>query len=77
MPYKTTEDLPDTVKGSLPSHASEIFLSAYNNAYENYKDPDDRKSGDSREEVAFKVAWSAVKRDYFKGDDDKWHKKDD
>jgi cation transport regulator ChaB len=27
------------------------------------------------EETAFRVAWSAVKRDYEKGDDEQWHKK--
>ncbi|MBD2440371.1 ChaB family protein [Nostoc sp. FACHB-110] len=27
------------------------------------------------EESAFRVAWSAVKRDYEKGEDGQWHKK--
>jgi cation transport regulator len=43
----------------------EIFLAAFNNANEEYKE----------EETAFKVAWSAVKRDYEKGEDGNWHKK--
>ncbi len=35
----------------------------------------DRRGDDSREEVAHKVAWAAVKKEYEKGDDDKWHPK--
>lgn len=65
MPYKQTDELPDSVKNHLPKHAQEIFLAAFNNANEEYKE----------EETAFKVAWSAVKRDYEKGDDGNWHKK--
>ena len=59
----------------LPPHAEEIFMKAFNSAYDEYKDSDDRRGNDSREEVAFKVAWSAVKKTYEKGDDDKWHPK--
>ncbi len=75
MPYKTTNELPDSVKDVLPAHAQDIFKEAYNSAYDEYKDPDDRRGKESREEVAFKVAWSAVKNKYEKGDDDKWHPK--
>jgi len=32
-------------------------------------------SNDSREEVAHKVAWSAVKTQYERGIDSKWHQK--
>lgn len=75
MPYKTVSDLPEEIRSVLPKHAQDIFRAAYNSAYEGYKDPDDRRGDASREEVAFKVAWSAVKRDYKKGADDKWHAK--
>ncbi|MBU1111779.1 MAG: ChaB family protein [archaeon] len=64
MPYKTVTDLPDSVKDNLPKHAQKIFLEAFNHAYEQYK-------GD--EIIAFKVAWSAVKKKYVKKDD-KWVK---
>ena len=65
MPYQQIADLPDSVKSHLPKHAQEIFLAAFNNALKEYDE----------EETAFKVAWSAVKRDYEKGDDGKWHRK--
>jgi cation transport regulator len=77
MPYSSVNDLPDNVTNVLPEHAQHIFLEAFNNAYDQYKDPEDRKGDDSRENVARKVAWNAVKQKYEKGEDDKWHPKDD
>ncbi len=73
MPYKTIDDLPERVTNNLPKHAQEIYLEAFNNAWDEYKDPEDRKGDASREETAHKVAWAAVKKKYEKGDDDKWH----
>lgn len=75
MPYDTNQDLPDSVKNVLPEHAQNIFREAFDIAYEQYDDPEDRRGDDSREEVAYKVAWSAVKHKYEKGADDKWHPK--
>jgi cation transport regulator len=65
MPYQQIDDLPETVKAHLPKHAQEIFQAAFNSALEEYEE----------EERAFRVAWSAVKRDYEKGDNGQWHKK--
>lgn len=65
MPYPTIEDLPDSVKDHVPKHAQEIFRAAFNSALEQYEE----------EETAFKVAWSALKRDYEKAEDGNWHKK--
>lgn len=75
MPYKTVSELPDSVKNVLPDHAQDIYKEAFNSAYEQYKDPDERRDDADREEVAHRVAWSAVKKaGYVKGDDGKWHK---
>ena len=75
MPYNAISDLPKSVTNNTPKHAQEIYKEAFNAAYEQYKNPQDRddKSAD-REETAHKVAWSAVKKSYHKGEDDKWHK---
>lgn len=74
MPYQTINELPDSVKHVLPKHAQDIYKEAFNSAYEEYKDPEDRRGDADREEVAHKVAWSAVKKaGYRKGTDDKWH----
>lgn len=75
MPYKNSSELPDNVKNVLPEHAQHIFLEAFNSAYEQYDEPEERRGDDSREDVARKVAWAAVKKTYQKGPDDKWHKK--
>lgn len=75
MPYKHRSDLPDSVSNVLPPHAQDIYKEAFNSAWDEYKDKDDRRGDDSREETAHKVAWSAVKHSYKKGDDDKWHPK--
>ena len=56
MPYKKTSDLPSSVRDHLPPKAQEIYMKAFNNAYEEY----------DNEETAFKVAWSAVKKKYKK-----------
>jgi len=75
MPYSSTSDLPDNVTNVLPHHAQEIFVEAFNSAYDQYDKPEERRGDDSREDVARKVAWAAVKKSYKKGEDDKWHPK--
>jgi cation transport regulator len=65
MPYKHLDELPESVKDHLPKHAQEIFMAAFNNASKEYDEG----------ETAFKVAWSAVKHDYAKGEDGNWHRK--
>jgi cation transport regulator len=75
MSYKNLSELPKSVRNSLPEHAQEIYLSAFNNAWDQYKDPGDRQGDDDRETVAHKVAWSAVKEKYEK-QDNRWTKKD-
>ncbi len=76
MPFNTASDLPDSVKNVLPDHAQDIFKAAFNSAFEKYDCTKDRNLNDSSEEVAFKVAWSAVKKSYQKGDDGRWLLKD-
>lgn len=66
MPYKDVNDLPDSVKKNLPPKAEKIYLEAFNSAWEEYKDPKERRGDESREEVSHKVAWSAVKQKYEK-----------
>jgi cation transport regulator len=69
MPYKSINDLPDSVRGVLPKHAQEIFQEAFNSAYDEYKE----RGPEGREETAFRVAWAAVKKKYKKNEDTgKW-----
>lgn len=69
MPYESTSDLPTSVKDVLPPHAQEIYKAAFNNAWEEYQDPGKRATKESREEIAHKVAWAAVKKKYVKSGD--------
>jgi cation transport regulator len=62
---------------TLPSHARHIYKKAHKNALKQYKSPSKRRGGthQSREQVAHKVAWSAVKKEY-KKKGDRWVPKD-
>lgn len=60
MPYATNDVLPASVRGHLPPHAQDIFREAFNHAWREYAY--DKR----REAIAFRVAWSAVKKAYRK-----------
>lgn len=55
MSYNTNNDLPDSVRNVLPEHAQNVFRKVFNNVY-----------GEYEEDICFKIAWKAVKRDYAK-----------
>ena len=74
MPYSNISDLPKNVTENLPRHAQEIYLKAFNSAWDEYKDPEDRRGSAGREQIAHKVAWSAVEQMYQK-DGNRWIKK--
>ena len=75
MPYKNRSELPESVQHVLPAHAQDIYKEAFNSAWEQYRHKEDRRDDATREETAHRVAWAAVKNDYLKGEDDKWHRK--
>lgn len=77
MPYKTVRELPESVRDNLPKHAQEIYQEAFNSAWEQYDEPEERLGGASREETAHKVAWAAVKKKYEKEEGSgKWRAKE-
>ena len=63
---------------TLPSHGQKIYNKAHKNALKQYSSPSKRRGGkqQSKEQVAHKVAWSAVKKEY-KKKGDKWVPKKD
>jgi cation transport regulator len=77
MPYNKLSELPDSVRDNLPKHAQEIYMKAFNSAWDQYDKPEERRGDASREETAHRVAWSAVKNDYEKGEDGNWQRKSD
>jgi cation transport regulator len=64
MPYKKNSDLPESVRKVLPQKAQTLFRKVFNSAYDEYKN----------EATVFRVAWSAVKKQYTKVGD-KWVEK--
>jgi cation transport regulator len=52
--------LPERVRHVLPAHAQDIYRAAFNNAFEEYRE------SARREEIAHRVAWAAVKKQYAK-----------
>lgn len=74
MPYSGISKLNQSLREKLPKHAQEIYVEAYNDAYDRYKDASKRRGNQSREETARRVAWSAVEKKYQKSDDGKWHR---
>ncbi|MDY6981173.1 MAG: ChaB family protein [Pseudomonadota bacterium] len=68
MPYDRIDQLPDPVRSHLPNEAQQIYKEAFNHAWEEYAERDDREA------TAHKVAWAAVKKKYVKRDE-QWVKK--
>lgn len=75
MPYERNAELPKQVRDNLPENAQEVYRKAFNSAWDQYEDPDDRRGDASREETAHRVAWAAVKESYEK-QGERWVKKD-
>jgi cation transport regulator len=61
---------------TLPSHAQHVYRKAHRNALSQYKSPSKRRGGrrQSREQVAHKVAWSAVKKAGYRKEGGRWKK---
>jgi len=61
VPYQTLSEMPPAVR-SLPRHAQEIFGAPFNAAWQSYA----ARGPQAQEEIAFRVAWAAVKKRYRK-----------
>jgi cation transport regulator len=66
MPYASSDDLPPSVRLHLPYRAQDIYRKAFNAAWDSYG----RREPARREEIAHRIAWSAVKRRYEKVGDE-------
>jgi cation transport regulator len=66
MPYASNDDLPRSLRVHLPEHAQSIFREAFNHAWLRYGAREPAR----REEIAHRIAWAAVKRQYHKEDGD-------
>lgn len=61
MPYKYPDNIPEGIKG-LPAEAQKTWIDIYNNAYEQYKDREDREG------LANATAWAGLKKAGWKKD---------
>jgi cation transport regulator len=67
MATKKRKHVPSRIQSKLPRHAEDIYEKAYGNAEKRYQDPSKRRSkSDKPRQVAGKVAWSAVEKEYQK-----------
>ena len=67
MPYD--DDLSTLPKGavsSLPFGARAIYWNAFNQAWDEYRDPEGGLAGSSRQETAARAAWASVSKLYEK-----------
>ena len=69
MPYDKLSVLPDRVRDNLPRHAQEIYQAAFNSAWDEYGQDEER---------AHRVAWGAVKNKYEKNEESgEWEAKEE
>ena len=71
MPYSSVAELPTGVKSSLPKHAQDIYKAAFNSAWDDHPEA----SREEKEQIAHRIAWSAVKRKYERDGSGRWIKK--
>lgn len=55
MSYKSNSELPETVRENLPEHGQEIYRKAFNNAWDEYKEPSERKGDASRKRLLIRL----------------------
>ena len=72
MRYETKKDLPRILRDVLPDHAQDLYLEAYQQAWDSYEDEEGGDLG--RSGVAHQRGMSAVEIDYEKVGST-WHRK--
>jgi cation transport regulator len=70
-----TKEATYTVLERLPKRAQEIYEDAFSIAYDEIEDAETLEGELEREEAAHKVAWAAVKKEYERSVNGKWHKR--
>jgi cation transport regulator len=74
MEYKKLEDLPDTLRESLPKEAQNIYIKAFKKAWDEYEE---KQGGDmDRESVAHRQGMKKVRDEFvFHEDTGEWYRK--
>lgn len=63
MKYQSKQDLPATIRTTLPVEAQAIYLAAYNATWDRYN-PDKEPGDMGREAAAHRDGWNAVLHEY-------------
>ncbi len=66
MPYATNAALPASVRHHLPTRAQDIYRKTFNEVWATHAE------NPRREEMAHRIAWAAVKRQFHKGGGGQW-----
>lgn len=66
MPYASNQELPLPLRSHLPELAQSVYRETFNHAWTSYA------QNPRREQIAHRVAWSAVKQHWHKGADGQW-----
>ena len=67
MPYRYPDNVPDRIK-DFPAEFQKDWIKVFNNAFETYKDRDDREA------LSAETAWAAIKKMGWRKQNDKWIK---
>jgi cation transport regulator len=70
--YLTDDELPSSVRQTLPESARKIYMDAFNRAWPEMKDPDRRREHESREAACARLAWEAVRAEYHRNSSGRW-----
>jgi cation transport regulator len=62
MSYQSRDELPETIRDILPPEVQDVYIDAYNTAWDVYEDSSTQTL--DRESVAHRVAWDAVNREF-------------
>jgi len=68
MPYDSISELPKSVR-NLPKRAKEIYMKAFNSAWNTNAGSADTGGESALEELSRDAAWSAVKQEYEKDEE--------
>ncbi|MEJ2211488.1 MAG: ChaB family protein [Anaerolineae bacterium] len=74
MPYEKKSDLPKTLRETMPEEAQDVYIQAYNEAFEQYQE---RQGGDAGQDaVAHRNAMHTVNQEFAHDPETgKWYRK--
>lgn len=75
MFYKHRTDLPIALQRTMPDEAQEMYREEYNDIWKRYQYTYNDIGALSAEELAHRMAWGKVKRNFSKDCEGQWHRR--